>query len=41
MRNILIILITLMVLGCARTKGVCEAYHTGNPNNGKKPYYLR
>lgn len=41
MRKIVIILGVLTLLGCKSNKGVCDAFHSGNPNHGKKPYYLR
>lgn len=41
MIKLIIILSSLILLSCNTSKNVCDAYHTGNPNNGKKPYYLR
>jgi hypothetical protein len=28
-------------VSCSTHKKSCDAYHSGNPHNGKKPYFLR
>ena len=44
MNQIKKLILTSIFIGfvsCNTHKKPCEVYHSGNPHNGKKPYFLR
>lgn len=41
LKKLILSSILIGFVSCATPKGKCDAYATGNPNHGKKPYYQR